>query len=173
MSSRDTALEQKFLVERLNKIPFFNSISDHQLSTLLDIGEIRHYKKDETILPENSAKKNIFVLLKGEVSLQKEGKQLILLKNTGDIFGEIGFISKDRQVSATAKDSTSCYVVDTALIETKHDSEKNITEAHLHRFLAETLAGRIKSIQFENIVLHQEVIELRRVIKRTAKHQKP
>src|SRR5690349_12901886 len=54
----------------LKEIPVFSALDDAQINTLIQLGEVRTYKKDEYLFKEGDAMRDMIVILEGEVEVE-------------------------------------------------------------------------------------------------------
>ncbi|MEJ5227157.1 putative nucleotidyltransferase substrate binding domain-containing protein [Thermodesulfovibrio sp.] len=86
-------------LEELRKIYPFDSLPDGELEEIISKGEIKTYRKNETLFKENTEPlKYLYVILNGEVFLEKNSQVIAHLKG-GDIFGYVSLVSEMPPVS--------------------------------------------------------------------------
>ncbi len=91
------------LMKRLKKFELFSLFSDHEIQQLLEAGEFVTCRQGEQIIKENEADSDFFVLLDGNVRVQKQQR---VLSNflPGSCFGEIGAFARRRRSAAVIAD---------------------------------------------------------------------
>jgi CRP/FNR family cyclic AMP-dependent transcriptional regulator len=98
----------------LKKVPLFATLSDLELSSLLERTNVYGYRKNELIIMAEEEIKQMYVVLKGQarvVHITDAGQERIMaLRHRGDYFGEMGLID-GRTDSATVIASEPCQVL--------------------------------------------------------------
>ena len=95
----------------------FRNMPKDDLDKIVDFTKIRHAKAKEVIFRKDELGQQMFIIIKGRVSLSTSsasGKELNLgMLGEGEIFGEISLIDKkERTATVTAKESTDMLVID-------------------------------------------------------------
>jgi CRP-like cAMP-binding protein len=91
-------LSQKAISDLINGQPFFDEFSDYEKSKIVEYNSnFKIYRKDEVILHEKSSDISFFVMIKGHVRAHKGGCNLAKY-SSGDIFGEIAFLTHDPHI---------------------------------------------------------------------------
>jgi CRP-like cAMP-binding protein len=87
------------LMKRLKKFELFSLFTDHEIGQLLEAGEFVTCHQGEQIIKENETDSDFFVLLEGNVRVQKQQR---VLSNflPGSCFGEIGAFARRRRSAA-------------------------------------------------------------------------
>jgi serine/threonine-protein kinase len=86
------------LVDRLRKFELFALFSDDEIHELVKVGEFVTCSAGEYIIPENAADSDFFVLLEGNVTVEK--KQRVLSDFLpGACFGEIGAFARQKRTA--------------------------------------------------------------------------
>lgn len=86
--------EKREIVTYLKGSRLFSHLPDELLEQLLPLAELRYYPRETEILTEGEYNCKIFFLIKGEVGIYAGGKQILTLKRSGDIFGEMSIIGR-------------------------------------------------------------------------------
>ena len=95
----------------------FKDMPKEDLDKIVDFTKIRHAKAKEVIFRKDESGQQMFIIIKGRVSLSTSsanGKELNLgMLGEGEIFGEISLIDKkERTATVTAKEATEMLVID-------------------------------------------------------------
>ncbi len=96
-------------IEFLKECPLFIGFHEGQYSSLSDLACTHEFKTGDTIIAEGSAGDTFFILMEGEISIEKaapEGgrHQLTTLIQPGDFFGEMAVVDvRPRSASAVAQ----------------------------------------------------------------------
>jgi CRP-like cAMP-binding protein len=132
-------------IQYLKKIPALECFSEHDLETFMRFSEVRTYSENELIIEENSLDDRVFYLITGKAKVMKNGRELIILRRTGDVFGEIGVVTGiARSASVFAAGPTTCLIVRTAQIDNLDEENRLSFKYILYRGFAEILANRLK-----------------------------
>jgi CRP-like cAMP-binding protein len=94
----------------LRKIPFFALFKDdNELRQVLSFGNWMECPADTTLIHEGSVESTMFVLIRGEVQVEKKGKPLATVKAPG-IVGEIGaFLDTPRTADVRTRDTATIF----------------------------------------------------------------
>ncbi|MBF0134548.1 MAG: cyclic nucleotide-binding domain-containing protein [Magnetococcales bacterium] len=101
-------------------IPFFNAFSIYERNQLVaDPHRLLVARTGETIIKENDASNNFYIVLKGKVSVVKKGsKHQFSSFGPGNCFGEIAFLTGiPRSADVVANESTILFTIDRDLYE--------------------------------------------------------
>ena len=86
----------------LEKSPLFREMSNYQIRKAILISETHEFRHDELVIKQGSVDRSMYVLLSGRAEvLWHDGPrtQRIRYLNSGDVFGEIGFIREIRRTA--------------------------------------------------------------------------
>jgi len=132
-------------IQYLKKIPSLECFNEQDLKTFMRFSEVRTYKENESIIEEDSLDDRVFYLITGKAKVMKNGRELIILRRTGDVFGEIGVVTGiARSASVYAIGPTTCLIVRTSQIDTLDEKNRLTFKYVLYRGFAEILANRLK-----------------------------
>ncbi len=94
----------------LRKIPFFALFKeDEMLCQILSFGSWMECPADTPLIHEGSVESIMFVLIRGEVSVEKKGKVLATVRAPG-VVGEIGaFLDTPRTADVRTKDAATIF----------------------------------------------------------------
>lgn len=90
-------------------VPLFGAMSEEEIKDLLEMFVEEKYKKGEVIIEEGDSPKNLYIIKSGEISVVKDGIELIQLK-LGDSFGEVELIGIMRNL-ATCTALSECEII--------------------------------------------------------------
>jgi CRP/FNR family transcriptional regulator, cyclic AMP receptor protein len=143
--------ESKFLennttmLETLKSIDILEPFEDQEIYRLLEMSKIRKYQSGECILEEGRSETWLYMLLSGQVSVSKDGKEITTLRRKGEIFGEMGALdSSRRSASVHAVKDTACLATDMFYLEKLTGADKVAFGYVLYRLLAEILSRRLR-----------------------------
>ena len=86
--------DQQSIVDFLKKTRMFSPLSDELLWKLSPLLKYQQLGRSHTITREGETNSRIFLLIRGKIALYCNGKLILKLRREGDIFGEVGFITK-------------------------------------------------------------------------------
>lgn len=129
--------------------PFFNGLTDQDISDIASIAEYKTYQEHDIIIAEgDEANKDLYAIVEGTVvaaiETQNEDKANINVIREGQIFGELSLISDQRRsasIKATSNVSILCISKDRfeTAIQTNHHLGMII-----YRNISQVLADRIR-----------------------------
>ena len=77
----------------LDHIDRFSSLSDAEVARIASVGTYVTVPADWALMGEGTSADKAYLLISGEVSVRQHGKEIATL-GPGDIFGEMGIVSK-------------------------------------------------------------------------------
>jgi CRP/FNR family transcriptional regulator, cyclic AMP receptor protein len=145
-------------ITHLRKIPALECFNDEDLRDFLRLSEVKIYKENEIIIEENSKDDRVFYLISGKAKVVKNGRELIILRRTGDVFGEIGVVTGvARSATVYASGPTMCVCIRLSEID-KLDEKNRLTFKYMiYRGFAEILANRLKRTTDELIEAQNKI----------------
>jgi CRP/FNR family cyclic AMP-dependent transcriptional regulator len=150
-------IRNKFDLELAEKIiksvPLFESLSDQQLSSLLERTNVNNYGKDEVIMMAGEEANQMYVVLKGQirvVNITEDGQERVMaFRHRGDCFGDMGLLD-NRTDSATVIANEPSKVL--FISKNVFDDIFLVDKLTLLRVI-EILCGRLRECwQFHNII---------------------
>jgi CRP-like cAMP-binding protein len=133
------------VLESLKNIDVLEPFEDQELYRLLEMSKIRKYKAGEQIMEEGQSDTWLYILLRGQVKISKNGKKVAELTRRGEIFGEMGALdSSRRSATAHALSDTVCLATDIFYIEKLTGNDKIAFGYVLYRLIAEILSRRLR-----------------------------
>jgi len=149
-------------ISHLRSIPSFEFFTEEDLKRLLEVSEIRTFQENDCIIKENDVDKRVYYLISGKVKVMKNGRELIILRRTGDVFGEIGVIAGvARSASVYAMTNTTCLILDISGIDRFDESKRLNFKYLIFRSFAEIMANRLKKTTEELIRVREELEKLK------------
>ena len=100
------------LIDRMSRLEHFKHLSESEIKTIIDIGQIRHFKADTHIFHQGEPCSGLYVLLSGQVHLYKIGPQgqenIIAVIEPVIMFNEVAVLDGGHNpvTAVTFKDST-------------------------------------------------------------------
>jgi CRP/FNR family transcriptional regulator, cyclic AMP receptor protein len=92
-------------VDALARAPLFRQLSKHELGELAKATEDLEVEEGKVLTREGDLGREFFVIVDGEVSVTKEGKEIRRL-GPGDFFGEIALVYDNPRRTATVTATT-------------------------------------------------------------------
>ena len=158
MSENEFINDNHSTIQHLKKIPALECFSEQDLETFLRFSEVKTYTENETIIEEGNQDDRIFYLISGKAKIVKNGKELIILRRTGDVFGEIGVITGvTRSANVYAIGPTTCLIIRTSQIDNLDEKNRLTFKYVLYRGFAEVLANRLKITTQELVDANSEL----------------
>ena len=151
-------------VHQIRTIPALERFSEEDLERLLSASRIETYKDGDLIISEESPPDNrVYYLVSGKVKVIKSGKELMILRRTGDVFGEIGVVSGvARSASIFAVGKATCLEVTMSHIDYLDETSRLTFKYMIYRSFAEIMANRLKKTTDELMAAHQEIERLKK-----------
>lgn len=152
------------LIDKFHKLPFFDSLDQAQVKSVLRLSKIRKFEPGEVITSENTYDSWFYIMLSGVVRVLKQKQEIARLDQVGDTFGEMAVIDGQRR-SATvqAVNNTVCLAVDAdQLNQAEHSPDRCVFLSIFYRLFAELISQRLRHANEELIELRQEVERLKR-----------
>lgn len=92
----------------LDHIDRFSSLSDKEVAEIAKVGTYVTVPADWGLMGEGTSADKAYLLISGEVSVRKDGKEIATL-GPGDIFGEIGIVAhRLRTATVVSKSRLEC-----------------------------------------------------------------
>lgn len=102
----------------LHNIPFFNALSDAEKSAVADLQlRLFRYPAKTMVIRKGDLESNLYFLVKGSVTVVGEGSIPKGILKTGDVFGEVGFLS-------TVQTRTANVITNNEVIVMRMDRER-------------------------------------------------
>lgn len=154
--------DNEAIIRKLHQVPVLRSLEKEHLLTLLELGEIREFAPEQQILEEGHYDNWIFYLVAGKAKIVKDGKDLAIIRRTGDVFGEMGVIDGSaRSASVFAVDKTVCLCTDMSRIEALCGDSKFAFRYTVFRGFAQILANRLRMTTGELLRCQEELARLK------------
>ncbi len=160
---KDLFNENLDLINKLKQIPILKSFEESDLQELLQLANLREFEPGELILEEGAQDSWIFYLVSGKARIVKNGKELVVLRRIGDVFGEMGIIDGTaRSASVQAIDKTVCLATDISVIDKMPKEKRSDFKYIIFRGFAEILASRLRKTTDELIDAREEIERLKK-----------
>jgi CRP/FNR family cyclic AMP-dependent transcriptional regulator len=146
MTENELLNDNQETIQYLKKIPALECFNERDLETFMRFSEVKKYKENEVIIEEDTLDDRVFYLITGKAKVMKNGQELIILRRTGDVFGEIGVVTGiARSASVYASGPTTCLIIRTSQIDNLNEENRLTFKYVLYRGFAEILANRLKN----------------------------
>ena len=103
------------IYELLGKMPMFKNFTEEEIKQFIKLKVSHHrFQKGDVIIKEGDADTSLYLLVAGTVSIIKADNHIPIAKlNSGDVFGEMSFLTKNpRHSSATADEDVLVLIMD-------------------------------------------------------------
>ncbi len=148
-------------INHLRMIPALEQFSEKDLKELLKVSRIKTYTDNELIIAENEKDDTVYYLISGKVKVIKGGKELMILRRTGDVFGEIGVVTGvARTASIYSIGRTTCLEIKVSALDYLSEANRLMFKYLLFRSFAEIMANRLKKTTEELAAAKQKIAEL-------------
>jgi CRP-like cAMP-binding protein len=139
--------EHGHVPDALRALPFLGFFDDEQLDDVLDSSNYVQCEPGDVMIDEGAIDSRIYILLRGEVEVRREGKLLATIGRAGEVFGELALVNEDRRsASVVAKTRVVCLAVDQKFLQDiKPREEYPAFYAALYEFIARITAGRLEA----------------------------
>ena len=128
-------------IKYMKAIRFFRDFREDELAEVLRIGTWFHYKEGSTIVKEDEVDNNFFIVILGQVQVQRQG-ELIALIDRGSCFGEMAALTRQsRTASIVAAEKCVVIKIDAGVID---NLSKDLQLRFYKQFLY-TLVSRLDS----------------------------
>lgn len=153
-------------IQRLMAIPALRNFETSNLSRLLHLSKMREYEADEVIIQEGDEDPWLYFLLEGSVRVTKKEVEIGVIREVGDIFGEMRIIdSQSRSATVVALEPTVCLAVNTTAKDRMAGSGDRDEQLDflllLYRIFAEFLSLRLR-------LTNDELIKVNKILKALA-----
>lgn len=133
------------LVHKLQNFPILKNINASQLLDMLQLSKIRTYDAGEKITEEGVYDSWIYVLVYGEIVVEKGGNELARLNESGETFGELAVLDGEaRSATVRATITTKCLAIDASFLDNLPLEEQSAFYSIFYRMLAEILSKRLR-----------------------------
>jgi CRP/FNR family cyclic AMP-dependent transcriptional regulator len=157
------------IVEKLRSIPTLKNFEDRDLQGILSLSRMIRFDSGEVIILEGQFDNWIYFIVSGKVGIQKRGETIGMLKERGDIFGEMGIIDgSPRSATITAIDETTCLAIDASYMDRLEGRDRVAFQCVLYQVFAQILVSRLRiadeemvRVKDENAILRVELNKLK------------
>ncbi len=112
MPEQYTITKKEEVFQLLKKKPNFALMSDDLLKKMIEKMKVLRYKKGDPIVTQGEVVDNFYIVIKGSASIHVDDKFIYDLEQSGDIIGEISFLTGDAcSASVSAKNDLGLVVI--------------------------------------------------------------
>lgn len=150
-------------LQKLMIIPPLRKLETENLKPLLRLSKIREYDHGESIIKEGDEDRWIYFLLYGKVRVEKEGVDIVIIDQIGEIFGEMRMLDGlARSASCFAEGKTICLGVDiSATSRLSSEDDRASLLLLLYRTFTEYIAARLRLTSEELVRTKKELEALK------------
>lgn len=158
---------RKELVQALTQSPFLRYLGHSpeqrdRLRGMFEAAEVAHFPPGWRIIREGETSDHMYFLVKGCVRVSIDEREVCLLEEAGDVFGEMGVITGDlRSATVTALEDTTCLTVTLGFMRRLPEDQKSAFVHLLQEGLAKTLTARLRATSEELADKQQQMRQLR------------
>ncbi len=145
----------------MSVLPLEESESE-RVQGLLRLSRIRKFNPGEQLIKEGDTDPWIYFLLSGKVKVQKEGVEISMIDNTGEMFGEMRLMDgMGRSATIIAEEKTVCLAVNTSAAANRLSSDQRADMLLLlYRIFTEYMAIRLRLMDEELVAAKKEIERL-------------
>ncbi len=163
MQETDYLKENQKALDLLKRIEKFQSFSDENLRSFLEVGKLKSYEAGETIVRRGTKENWVYFLVSGQVKVVKGENTFAILKQSGDLFGEMTVIDQEpRSASVWALTKTMLLGIDCSHLDQVNEYSGTVFHYTIFRLFAESLAERLR-------ITNDEVMKLQKKLHETDK----
>ncbi len=152
----DELQETESRMEALRKIPLFRHLTYKEQTAILSVASSRSFEEEDEIVVEGRPGDELFVVVKGRVSVEKDGVEIAELL-TGGHFGEMGLIDNaPRSATVRALEPTRVVVIGRADLMVLMKRESVLAVKLLWSFV-QVLSDRLRATNSELSEVRQEL----------------
>jgi CRP/FNR family cyclic AMP-dependent transcriptional regulator len=155
--------EEGKLPDLLANIPFFGSFTAGHLNDILYSSYFVQCDPGDRIIEQGQQDQRIFILLRGELDVLKDGEPVASITESGEVFGEVAVVSGERRsATVVARKLTLCLVIDQQFLQELKPEKTNASYyAALYGFLSRILAARLQTTAARLAEVEHELEEVR------------
>jgi CRP/FNR family cyclic AMP-dependent transcriptional regulator len=133
------------LIKLLKQFPVLKDAGNRDFDGLLKSGDLITYHAGELIFQEGSDDSRVYFLVSGQVRVVKHGRELMVLRRTGDFVGKMGTIEGlVKSASVYAIGPCTCLAIDISKIDWLSDSDSLAFKYLIFRVFSEVIAKHLK-----------------------------
>ncbi len=151
----------------LKAIPSLNSLNESDLLALAESSTVVEFAAGAVIISEGDYDGSLYYLISGQIEIKKHGRRLLLLQQTGDIFGEMNAIDRSiRSASTIALKHSICLKISAAFFDHISHSDRHTFRYLLYKGFAEALAQRLRITTDKYVLALNQISKLKAALAR-------
>ena len=104
LKDRPKESHDRELLNYIQGLPFFNDFTEGHINKILSASNVIKFEKGKTIIEEGEIDDSFYILISGQVLVQKGSEEVAVLEN-GECFGEMAYLTGEaRSATITSKD---------------------------------------------------------------------
>jgi len=109
LKDRPKESHDRELLNYIQGLPFFNDFTEGHINKILSASNVIKFEKGKTIIEEGEIDDSFYILISGQVLVQKGSEKVTVLKN-GECFGEMAYLTGEAR-TATIISKTECILL--------------------------------------------------------------
>lgn len=115
----------------------FEYMSEPLLRKLIDVMKVIRFRDERWLIKQGSENSIFYIIIKGSVSVYVDGKFLYKLRRTGDVIGELSFVTKSISTASVKADK------DLGVIAVSYSFFNRLQSVELCLWLARVIAEKL------------------------------
>lgn len=171
LPTQDYPRDEKEILDTLRNMPALKGLSESDFSGILPLSKIRKFKAGEEIIKEGQFDNWMFFILSGKFAIIKKGETIGVLKEYGDIFGEMCIIDgSPRSASIKALEDSVCLAVDASYTDNLKGQAKIFFQCILYHIFSQVLVERLRRVNDDLVKTRDENASLKEEIRKARSH---
>jgi len=115
------------MIDIISGAPLFKGLHPEVISGIVENANERHFTTGQLIIQEGDSLKELYIIIEGEVSIEKNSGDELFTRGVGESLGEMTLIDLGtRSVSVRAKSDVNIAVIDLEYLTTLFDNNPKI-----------------------------------------------
>lgn len=137
MAEKYQITKKEEVFELLKKKPSFSLMSEDLLMRLIEKIKVSRYQKGDLVMKQGEKFDKFYIVIKGSASISVDDKYIYSLNQTGDIIGEIGFLTGSESSAAVSAEN------ELGLIEITYDFLSKLNSIEFGLWLCRILGEKL------------------------------
>ena len=144
--------DEKEILDTLRNMPTLKGLSENDFNGVLPLSKIKKFKTGDEVIKEGQLDNWIFFIMSGKFAIVKKGETIGVLKEYGDVFGEMCIIDgSPRSASIKAMEDSVCLAMDASYTDNLKGQAKIYFQCILYHIFSQMLVVRLRKIN-EDVV---------------------
>ncbi len=170
LPAQDEPRDDGQILETLRRMPTLKGLSESDFNGILPLSKIRKFRRDDEVIREGQLDNWIFFIMSGRFAILKNGETIGVLKEYGDIFGEMCIIDgSPRSASIKALEDSVCLAMDASYSDNLEGQAKIYFQCILYRLFSQILVERLRKMNEDLVKTRDENGFLREEIRKMKK----